>query len=151
MPITLLDLSDEQLWMANYAVLPAWVLLLLLPQRRFTHRVVVATAGLMALLYVLMMLGLTRDKRPSFSTSEFATLAGVHRLLSDKSNVLIAWTHYLAFDVLVGKWIVDDNRKYGLSQLLIAPCLVFCLLLGPSGLLMYLLLRTVCSSKAKVK
>lgn len=151
MPVTLLDLSDEQLWLANYAILPAWVLLLLLPQRRFTHHIVVATAGLMALLYVVMMLGLTRDKRPGFSMSEFSTLAGVHRLLSDKSNVMIAWTHYLAFDILVGKWIVDDNRSYGLSQFLIAPCLVACLLLGPSGLLLYLLLRTTCSSKAKAK
>ena len=115
MPVTLLDLSDEQLWLANYFVLPAWALLILLPHRRFTHRVVVASVALLALLYVLMLLGLTRDKRPSFSTSEFSTLAGVHRLLSDKSNVLIAWTHYLAFDVLVGKWIVDDNSSRGLS------------------------------------
>ena len=151
MAITLLNLSDEQLWSANYVVLPAWLLLVLFPRQRFTHQVATATAGLMALLYVLIFLGFTRDGRPNISMSDMGTLEGVHKLLSDKRNVLVAWVHYLSFDILVGKWIVDNNKSYGLSQFLIAPCLVLCLLLGPSGLLLYLLLRTVLSSKPKVK
>ena len=151
MAVTLLNLSDEQLWSANYVVLPAWLLLLLFPRQRFTHQIVIATTALMSLLYVLLFLGLTRDDRPHISMSDMGSFEGVHKLLSDKRNVLVAWVHYLAFDVLIGKYIVDNNTSYGLSQFIIAPCLVLCLLLGPTGLLLYLVLRTILGSKPKVK
>jgi hypothetical protein len=47
----------------------------------------------------------------------------------------------LCFDLFIGSWEVRDAQRLGIHHLLVIPCLVFTFMLGPVGLLAYLLLR----------
>ncbi|MEX1368657.1 MAG: abscisic acid-deficient protein Aba4 family protein [Nannocystaceae bacterium] len=53
----------------------------------------------------------------------------------------MAWVHFLAFDLFVGRWVLLDARERGLSSWLVSPTLVTVLMFGPLGLLLYLGLR----------
>ena len=64
---------------------------------------------------------------------DFGSLDSVMELFTDEKAVLGGWIHYLAFDLLVGMWIVDKNQTLKISPFLIAPCLVFTFMLGPVG------------------
>ena len=53
----------------------------------------------------------------------------------------IGWVHFLAFDVFVARWAYLDSQARSLSAWLMAPVLFLTLMLGPMGLLVYLVLR----------
>ena len=55
--------------------------------------------------------------------------------------LLAGWVHYLAFDLFVGSWEVEDARARGVSHWLVLPCLLCTFLAGPAGLGLYLLVR----------
>lgn len=74
---------------------------------------------------------------------DFSTLAGVTRLFSAPGNVMLGWTHYLAFDLFIGSWETEDAHREGLPHWAIVPILVLTFVLGPIGLLAYLAVRTV--------
>jgi Domain of unknown function (DUF4281) len=71
----------------------------------------------------------------------FSTLDGVMSLFTNKRVVTAGWVHYLAFDLLTGNWMVKNARKHGINHWLTVPCLICTFMLGPFGLLLYLLLR----------
>ncbi|HZI54730.1 MAG TPA: ABA4-like family protein [Chitinophagaceae bacterium] len=73
----------------------------------------------------------------------FGSLDGVMGLFQDKTLVTAGWVHYLAFDLFTGIWIKKNSLKYGISHWIIIPCLILTFMLGPLGLLLYLLVRTV--------
>lgn len=78
---------------------------------------------------------------------KFSTLDGVMSLFTNKMAVTAGWVHYLAFDLMTGIWIKKNSEKYGISHWLIIPCLLFTFMLGPVGLLMYLIIRTIRSKQ----
>jgi hypothetical protein len=64
-------------------------------------------------------------------------------LFKNRTLVTAGWVHYLAFDLLTGIFIRKNAQKHGINHWLIVPCLLFTFMLGPIGLLLYLLLRWV--------
>jgi hypothetical protein len=73
----------------------------------------------------------------------FQSLAAVQILLSPPEKMLGAWTHFLAFDLLVGRWMVDDALSSERSRLPLVLALPATLMLGPVGVLVYLAGRTL--------
>lgn len=71
----------------------------------------------------------------------FGSLAEVATLFQQEEALLAGWIHYLAFDLFVGMWITKDAWDRGINRWLILPCLAFTFMLGPVGLLTYLVLR----------
>jgi hypothetical protein len=47
----------------------------------------------------------------------------------------------IAFDLFVGRWSWLDGRERGVPALVMAPVLLLTILLGPLGLMAYLLVR----------
>jgi hypothetical protein len=123
---------------ASTLVLPGWALLIFLPRWRWTARLIAAVLipGILALLYVYLVV-------VHFFGAEggFGSLADVARLFEDPAVLLAGWVHYLAFDLFIGAWEVRDAQRVGLHHLLVVPCLVLTFMLGPAGLLLYLMLR----------
>ena len=74
---------------------------------------------------------------------KFGSLNGVMELFTDKTAVTAGWVHYLAFDLLTGIWIKKNAQKYNIHHLVIIPCLLLTFMLGPIGLLLYLLIRVI--------
>ena len=64
-------------------------------------------------------------------------------LFTNKVAVTSAWVHFLAFDLMVGIWIKKNAMKHGISHWLLIPCFFFTFMIGPMGLLIYLLIRWI--------
>ncbi len=122
----------------NYAVIPAWLLLGLLPRWRGTQLIVHAAWIPLALSAVYAVMLLAGDAPEGAS---FGSLAGVMLFFTVPEAVLAGWIHYLAFDLFIGAWEVRDAQRRGIHHLMVVPCLFFTLMFGPVGLALYLLLR----------
>jgi hypothetical protein len=121
----------------NTATLAAWLPLLFLPRRRWANAVLpIAMPALLAVVYV----ALVAVSLPG-SEGGFSSLAGVRALFDDPRALLAGWIHYLAFDLFIGGWEVRDAQERGIPHLLVVPALVLTFLVGPAGLLLYLVIR----------
>ena len=74
---------------------------------------------------------------------KFGSLNGLMELFTNKTAVTAGWVHYLAFDLLTGIWIKKNALKYNIQHLILLPCLLLTFILGPAGLLLYLLVRSI--------
>jgi hypothetical protein len=123
--------------LANTTALVAWIVLILFQRKRWaTDFVVTAAASLFAAAYVALL-----GPRWFGSTGGFDSLEGVAALFSDRWLLLAGWVHYLAFDLLVGRWEARDAAARGISAWLMAPILYLTFMFGPAGWLAYLLVR----------
>jgi hypothetical protein len=133
---------DALFSLASAAVLPGWIALAFAPLAR-ARMVLVARliAVLLSGLYVtLLVTGLAGEGPPP--GAGFNTLEGVRLLLSSPEALLAGWVHYLVFDLWVGSWEAEDNGKtVALPHVLLLPCLALTFLAGPTGLLLYHLLK----------
>ena len=132
-------MSPEQLFgPLNALALLSWLLLAVFPGRPLISKLVVGTAvpAFFAVAYAGMIAS-------SWSTSEggFSSLDGVASLFANRWLLLAGWTHYLAFDLLVGVWEVRDSRDRRIPHLLVVPCLALTFMFGPAGWLLYQLIR----------
>ncbi len=92
---------------------------------------------ILSVLYAILLL----QGIGSLDFSSFGSLEGVMQLFTEPSAVAMGWIHYLAFDLMVGWFIVNDAQKHGINRYLTIPCLLLSFMLGPTGLLLYFLLR----------
>ena len=79
-------------------------------------------------------------------TSEGAnifSLGGVMELLKPPGRALAGWIHFETFDLLIGRWVIDDAHKRRINSLLLLGCLVLTARFAPFGLLVYLGLRAM--------
>ena len=128
--------------LSGLTVMPWWGLMVFAPGWRWTRRLLVSPLVLLApaLLYAALVLPAIATIFPAVARPE---LAGIAALLGSPNGATIAWVHFLAFDLFVGRWIYLDARARGLAWWLTSPLLFLTLMLGPLGLVSYLALRAV--------
>lgn len=135
--------SDTLFQFVTFLPLPFWFLMIVLPNWKGTQRVMRSRLAVMPLLAAYAVFAI-----PQFPSIVAAAidqpfgLDGWAKVLGRPEIAFVAWIHFLAFDLFVGRWIYRDSRERELSAWLTAPILTMTLLLGPLGLLLYLLLRT---------
>ena len=128
-------MTPEQIFsIANLVAAISWVLLALFPRRRVVSDVIVGTGIPVALAVVYTSIAVVM-----FGSSDggFSTLPQVAALFSNPWLLLAGWIHYLAFDLLIGRWEVLDAQQRGIPHLVVLPCLVLTFLYGPAGWLLY--------------
>jgi hypothetical protein len=86
--------------------------------------------------------------RDAFGSGGFGSIGEVRALFANDSLLAAGWLHYLAIDLLVGTWMSRDGTERGVPPLLILPCLPLTFMVGPLGLLLYLLIRLAFSKPA---
>lgn len=121
-------------------VAPFWLLMIALPGWRVTRAVIASpwVAAPAAALYLALVLpGLSGVLGAVASPS----LAAIAPMLGTPEGATVAWVHFLAFDLFVGRWVYLDARERGITPWLTSPLLFLTLMLGPAGLLGHLLLR----------
>lgn len=92
--------------------------------------------GLLALLYALFMLLYAPHAEGGFSS-----LADVALLFRHDGVLLAGWVHYLAFDMFIGAWMCRMAAAEGMNVWAVRICLPPTFLVGPVGLLLFLILR----------
>jgi predicted ferric reductase len=134
-------MTPEQLFsLVNLVAMAGWLLLAVLPDRRWTTSVVsaVVVPALLAVVYTTIV-----AVRWGAADGGFGSLDAVSRLFADPWVLLAGWVHYLAFDLFVGSWEVRDARSRGIPHWLVLPCLFFTFMFGPAGWLLYMGARAV--------
>lgn len=142
----MLGLTPDQVFeYANMAVLPFWILLAIAPRWSVTNILVhsVAMPLLLGATYVWFFATGAFFGPGVPPEANFGTLEGVMAFFTIKEAVVAGWVHYLVFDLFVGAWIVRDSGRLGINHFMVIPCLALTLLLGPIGLMLYLILRMV--------
>jgi hypothetical protein len=141
-------MTAEQVFsIANAAALGGWLILVFAGRARWAASLV--TGAILPLLFAVLYSGLILAHWGQ-TEGGFGTLAQVQALFSNPWLLLAGWVHYLAFDLFVGSWEVRDAQRHGISQLLVAPCLVLTFLVGPVGFLLYALVRAGKSRKLRL-
>ena len=141
----------DLLLMKSPVVLIAWLLLALVPKWKYTFTIAQGTGLAFSLLYVLLFVDgfyhpVDFSKiNPKFKTPFdcFYSLEGVHTLFSLKSACFGGWVHYVVFDLWTGIWITNNSIEKKIPQLLLIPCLFLTMMLGPTGLLLYFVIRAI--------
>lgn len=126
-----------------------WVLLAAFPRKPLTHSIILFLGVALLCLTYLVALVLVRTETvaaglpagTALAPVDFTTIAGVRAIFQSDGGVVIGWTHYLAFDLFTGMWIARDADAKGFSRLVQLPFLFFTFLLGPVGLLGWLIVR----------
>jgi hypothetical protein len=120
---------------------PFWALMILLPGWSWTRRIIASPLIVLpvVLIYALLVIPAFGEVLPAVASP---TLGGVRELLGTADGAAAAWAHMLAFDLFVGRWSWLDSRARGVPALIMSPVLLLTILLGPLGLLAYLLVRT---------
>jgi hypothetical protein len=117
-----------------------WIALALSPLNRaycigFARGVALA----LAVAYLAQLIFTTE----SVPGGNFKSLGGISLLFSSLPNTMLGWTHYLAFDLFIGSWETADAAKRGVPHWLLLPCLFLTLMVGPVGLLLWFIVRTL--------
>jgi len=129
---------DQLFALGNSLALLGWLILILAPRRwpalNTLPRLILP--ALLALAYVALIL-------PNLFTTEgnFSTIEGIRLLFASDALLAAGWIHYLAFDLFIGGWIADRSDEAGLPRLVQVPILLATFMLGPIGLLLFLLTR----------
>ena len=76
---------------------------------------------------------------------DFASLDGVAILFASPGNLAGGWVHFLAFDLFIGRWMIDDVFESGLSTWRLILCLPLTFIIGPAGLVLHFSLRAFSS------
>lgn len=127
----------------NYAVLPFWALLVFLPLSKITDTLVhsVLVPILLGVVYAWLLASAVYGTPPPPEGAAFSSLEGVMKLFSVERALVAGWAHYLVFDLFIGAWEARDAQRVGLNHFILIPCLILTLLVGPIGLLAYLIAR----------
>ncbi len=126
---------------ANMIVMPMWILMIFLSRWKVTRFLIdfKVIPLLLSIIYAVYIIQLIL----SGGQMDFGSLSAVMVLFSEENAVLAGWVHYLAFDLLVGMWILDQNKELGIHQALIAPCLVLTFMFGPMGFLLFMVIKSI--------
>ena len=128
--------------LSNLLVMPFWLLMIALPHWRLTRRLLQSPLPSAAPALLYLALALPRQGE-LFAAVASPTLPGIAAVLGTPVGATLAWAHFLAFDLFVGRWAYLDSRERAISAWVMAPVLFFTLMLGPIGFLSYLAVRAV--------
>ena len=146
--LTLLTYENIYL-IANWGVIPFWLLLIFLPNYQitnfFTQSIIpflILGAGYAYLSYKIYL-----DNNIFAGFELYNGLDSLYSMFASEVLLLIFWLHFLALSLFMGGWIVRDGRKYYVPKIVIIPSLILTYFAGPIGLIIYWFFRIFFAKK----
>ena len=147
----LLDiLSYENIYLiANWGVVPFWLLLIILPNHGVTNFFVqsIVTTLLLAGAYGFVAYNIFLEGNILDSFELYNGLNGLYSMFSSESFLLIFWIHFLAISLFIGAWIARDSQKYMIPKFFLIISLILTYFTGPVGLFIYWFIRIFFAKK----
>ena len=143
-------LSYENIYLiANWGVIPLWLLLIIFPYYSATNFFVqsIVAPALIAGAYAFVAYKVFLDGNILDSFELYTGLEGLYSMFANEAFLLIFWLHFLAISLFVGSWIVRDSKKYMVSRFFIILSLILTYFTGPLGLLFYWFIRIFFAKK----
>tara|TARA_Y100000768_G_C23594232_1_gene502995 strand:- start:15 stop:485 length:471 start_codon:yes stop_codon:yes gene_type:complete len=143
-------LTYENIYLlANWGVLPFWLLLIFLPNELITKFFVQSIIAplLLASAYGFVAYKIFLDGEILGSFELYYGLDALYSMFSNEAFLLIFWLHFLAISLFVGSWIARDSQKYLVPKFFVAISLLITYFTGPVGLFVYWFIRIFFSKK----
>ena len=137
-------LNSENIYLiANWGVIPFWLLLNYVPHHQITHFFVqsVIVPLMLAAGYIYLAYSLIIEKSIFDSFELYSGLDGLYAVFSNEVLLLIFWLHFLSISLFAGAWIVRDGKKYFIPKIVLIPSLILTYFTGPIGLVIYWFIR----------
>lgn len=128
--------------LAFYVAAPFWALMIFLPTWSGTARII-ASPWIVAPTLVVWAIAAVPVFGDLWSLVTSPSLARTTALVAEPAAITLLWAQVIAWDLFVGRWMYRDSRERGIHPLVMAPLLVFTVLLSPIGLPLYLAVRSI--------
>ena len=143
-------INSESIYLvANWGVIPFWLLLIIFPNNGITNffaQSIIAPL-LLATAYGYLSYNLYLDNNIFSGFELYRGLDGLYSMFANEILLLIFWLHFLAISLFAGAWIVRDSRKYFIPKIITIPSLVITYFAGPIGLVIYWFFRIFFAKK----
>ncbi len=135
--------------MANWGVIPFWVMLIIIPNHGLTNFFVqsIIVPLLLASGYMYLSYNLYLGNEIFDGFELYNGIDGLYSMFANEILLLIFWLHFLAISLFTGAWIVRDARKYFIPKIITIPSLVLTYFTGPVGLVVYWFFRIFFAKK----
>ena len=144
-----LTFENIYLW-TNFGIFPFWLMLLLIPNSKFTQFLVnsVLLPLILASAYIyLIYLSFLSDETLLSLFSLYLSLENLYTIFATESFLLIFWLHFISLNLFMGLWMARDGVKYNIPRKLVFFPLIFVYLSGPVGLVLYWFIRVFYAKK----
>ncbi|CAM9855362.1 unnamed protein product [Pylaiella littoralis] len=125
----------------NALILPLWVGMVVFPKEKLTKTVMASYLPVVAAAIIYSWLTYECFQNP-VSLQGFASgitnLPGLTKGFGEEVSVATAWSHFLAEDLFLGRWVYLDGQK---NKVFTKHSLLLCYFFGPVGLLSHLVTR----------
>ena len=135
--------SDNIYLLANWGVIPFWLMLLTIPNQPITKILVnsVIVPLILASAYVYLAYKLYLDGEVFDVFQLYFGLDSLYSIYSNEIFLLIFWLHFLSISLFMGSWISRDAQKYMVPKILTMLSLILTYFSGPVGLVFYWIVR----------
>ena len=143
-------LTYENIYLiANWGVIPFWLLLIFLPNNQLTNFFTQSIIPFLLLgvgyAYLSYKIYLENNIFDGFEL--YNGLDGLYSMFANEVLLLVFWLHFLALSLFLGTWIVRDSRKYLVPKIIVIPSLILTYFTGPIGLVIYWFFRIFFAKK----
>ena len=143
-------LNSETIYLiANWGVIPFWLLLIFIPNHNLTNFFVQSIIAplLLAIGYAFLSYNIYLEGNILEGFELYNGLDGLYSVFANETLLLIFWLHFLAISLFAGAWIVRDSRKYFIPKIITIPSLILTYFSGPLGIVVYWFLRVFFAKK----
>ena len=144
-----LTFENIYLW-ANFGVLPFWLMLIFIPNSKFTQFFVnsIILPLILSAAYVYVIYQSILFEEPIFDFFRlYLNLDSLYTIFATESFLLVFWLHFLALNLFLGSWVSRDGVKYNISRSLLFIPLILIYFAGPLGLVLYWIIRVFFAKK----
>ena len=138
-----LTFENIYLWI-NFGILPFWLMLIILPNSKFTQFFVnsIILPLILTTIYVYIIYqAILLDEPISEIIKIYFSLDNLYTVFATESFLLVFWLHFLTLNLFLGSWISRDGVKYNMSRGLVSVPLILVYFTGPLGLVLYWIIR----------
>lgn len=131
-----------------YLAAPFWLLIILAPAWSGTRRVMSSPWVTVLPLAVYLIVALPHFGE-LWAVVSRPDLAELQAFLATPYGAAAIWAHLIAFDMFIGRWMYLQGRDLGIHPLIVSPILLLTIFLSPFGLLVFLVVRSVATARAR--
>ena len=134
----MMTLIDMLFWFSSLYILPFWLMMWFAPEHERTKQMMSNEWLFLApllLAYTVAVIPSLPSILLAFS-SEMPTPALVINMFSEDEVILIGWLHFLAFDLLAGRWTWERLMEAKQSIFVSMPILFLSMMVAPIGCLL---------------
>ena len=143
-------ITSENIYLvANWGVIPFWLLLIFAPHHGLTNFLTqsIIPLLLLAIGYIYLSYNLYLEKSLFNGFELYSGLDDLYSMFANEILLLIFWLHFLSISLFAGAWIVRDAKRYFIPKIITIPSLVLTYFSGPVGLVIYWFLRIFFAKK----